>query len=142
MSIPLLKYFQRSKQPKFDYRSNYFNVSGSIPPDRNQEGFLKAYSEIGWLHAVVFRIALGCSEVKWCLHDVSNRDKPKEIFDHPILKLLHLVNPFQTSNEFIALDTIYQELVGESFWILNYNALGEPAEIWIPYPYLMSVVPD
>src|SRR3990167_1556910 len=130
------------KQPKFDYRSNYFNAGGSIPPDRNQEGFLKAYSEIGWLHAVVFRIALGCSEVKWTLSDISNRDKPKQIFEHPILKLLHLVNPFQTSNEFIALDTIYQELVGESFWILNYNALGEPAEIWIPYPHKMSVVPD
>jgi len=47
-----------------------------------------------------------------------------------------------TSNEFIALDTIYQELVGESFWILNFNGLGEPAEIWIPYPHKMSVVPD
>jgi len=47
-----------------------------------------------------------------------------------------------TSNEFIALDTIYQELIGESFWVLNFNALGEPAEIWIPYPHKMSVVPS
>ena len=131
------------KQPRFDYSVNrYLGAGGNIPPDRNPEGFLRAYEQVGWLHAVVFRIALGCSEVQWTLHDVSNRDKPKQIFDHPILKLLHLVNPFQTSNEFIALDTIYQELVGESFWVLNYNALGEPAEIWIPYPHLMSVVPD
>ena len=103
---------------------------------------MRAYGEIGWLYAVVFRIALGCSEVKWTLHNTSNREKPKQIFDHPLLKLLNLVNPFMTSNEFIALDTIYQELIGESFWVLNFNELGEPAEIWIPYPHKMSVVPD
>ncbi len=132
----------RTKQPRFDYRAGYFNASGGVPPDRNTEGFLRAYGEIGWLYAVVFRIALGCSEVKWTLHDTANREKPRQIFEHPLLKLLNLVNPFQTSNEFIALDTIYQELIGESFWILNYNKLGEPAEIWIPSPHKMSVVPS
>ena len=141
MAIPFLKYFQ--KQPRFNYDLNrYFGSGGNIPPDRNPEGYLRAYSQVGWLFAVVFRIALGCSEVQWNLHDISSRDKPKEIFEHPVLKLLHLVNPFQTSNEFIALDTIYQELVGESFWVLNFNGLGEPAEVWIPYPHKMSVVPD
>jgi len=117
-------------------------MGGILPQGRNVEGFLRAYSEIGWLHAVVFRIALGCSEVQWTLFDNSNQDKPQQIQKHPILRLLNLVNPFMTSNEFIALDTIYQELIGESFWILNFNALGEPAEIWIPYPHLMSVIPD
>jgi len=107
----------------------------------NTEGFLNAYGNIGWLHAVVFRIALGCSEVEWTLFDASNQDKPKQIYKHPILKLLKQVNPFQTSNEFIALDTIYNELIGESFWALNFNALGEPAEIILPYPNKMSVVP-
>jgi len=131
------------KQPRFDYNINrYFSTGGNIPPNRNTEGFLRAYGEIGWLFAVVFRIALGCSEVQWTLSDITNREKPKQIYEHPILRLLHLVNPFQTSNEFIALDTIYQELVGESFWILNFNGLGEPSEIWIPYPHKMSVVPD
>ena len=107
----------------------------------NQAGLLNAYGQIGWLHAVVFRIALGCSEVEWTLFDTSNYDKPKQIFKHPLLTLLHQVNPFQTSNEFIALDTIYNELIGESFWALNFNALGEPAEIILPYPNKMSVVP-
>ena len=118
-----------------------FYSSGITPPNWNQGGFLNAYGEIGWLHAVVFRIALGCSEVEWTLFNVSNQDKPKQIFKHPILSLLRQVNPFQTSNEFIALDTIYNELVGESFWALNFNALGEPKEIVLPYPHKMSVVP-
>jgi HK97 family phage portal protein len=121
--------------------SRYFSAGGAIPPDRTTDGFLQAYNSIGWFHAVVFRIALGCSEVKWTLSNVSNREKPKQIYDHRILDLLHNINPFQTSNEFIALDTIYGETTGESFWALNFNALDEPAEIILPYPNKMSVVP-
>lgn len=137
------KIFPFIKQPHIPYSSNrYFSVGGTEPPERNMEGLLKCYTQVGWWHAVIFRIALGCSEVKWTLHDVSNRNKPRQIFDHPILSLLNLVNPFMTSNEFIALDTIYEESVGEAFWALNFNALGEPAEIVLPYPHLMSVVPD
>ncbi len=128
-----------TKRPIFN--TPYLNVSGSTPPDRTTEGFLRAYGDIGWLHAVVFRIALGCSEVEWTLFDSTNQEKPKQVFKHPVLDLLHLVNPLQTSNEFIALDTIYQELIGESFWALNLNALGEPAQIILPYPHRMSVVP-
>ena len=107
----------------------------------SSEGMLGLYGSVGWLHAVVFRIALGCSEVEWTLFDTTNQDKPRQIFKHPLLTLLKQVNPFQTSNEFIALDTIYNELLGESFWALNFNALGEPAEIILPYPNKMSVVP-
>ena len=118
------------------------NINGAIPTDWNLTNYLSAYGSIGWLHAVVFRIALGCSEVEWTLYDVANQDKPKQIFKHPLLALLKQVNPFQTSNEFIALDTIYNELIGESFWALNFNALGEPAEIVLPYPQNMSVIPD
>jgi len=109
-----------------------------MPSNRSTEGFLRAYGEIGWLYAVVFRIALGCSEVKWTL---TNKNSSKLIKDHPLLNLLRLVNPQQTCNEFIALHTIYKELIGESFWLLNFNGLGEPAEIVLPYPHKMSVVP-
>ena len=118
-----------------------FYSGGITPPSMNTGEFLNAYGNIGWLHAVIFRIALGCSEVEWTLFDTSNQEKPKQIYKHPILTLLKQVNPFQTSNEFIALDTIYNELLGESFWALNFNALGEPAEIILPYPNKMSVVP-
>lgn len=135
----LEKLFNRTKTP-IPIRNFYY--SGITPPSWNSEAFLRAYESIGWLQAVVFRIALGCSEVEWTLFDVANQDKPKQIYKHPILTLLKQVNPFQTSNEFIALDTIYNELVGESFWALNFNALGEPAEIILPYPHKMSVVPD
>jgi HK97 family phage portal protein len=121
--------------------NSFLSIGGVIPPDRTTDGYLRAYEQVGWWHAVVFRIALGCSEVKWVLNDVSNRNKPVRIFKHPVLDLLHQINPFQTSNEFIALDTIYEESLGECFWALNFNALNEPAEIILPYPNKMSVVP-
>jgi HK97 family phage portal protein len=137
------KLFSRSviKQPI--PRSSYlFGIGGSIPPDRDAAGTLADYGSIGWLYAVVFRIALGCSEVKWTLFDDTNPQKPKQIFKHRILDLLDMVNPFQTSNEFIALDTIYEDLIGESFWAINFNLLGEPAEMALLYPHKVSVVPS
>ncbi len=120
-------------------RQGYFSAGGSIPSDSHD--YLGAYSSIGWWHAVNFRIALGLSEVKWTLFDTTNKEHPEQIYSHRILDLLHLMNPFQTSEEVIALDSIYMENLGESFWALNYNALGEPSEIVLPYPQKMSVVP-
>ena len=139
MSIISKLFPRKVKQPSFSYG---FNASGAIPPNRTTEDFLRAYGEIGWLYAVVFRIALGCGEVKWRLYNGSDRSERTQVEKHPVLNLLDQINPFQTSNEFIELHTVYQDLVGECFWVLNYNALGEPAEIWIPYPNKMSIVPD
>lgn len=119
----------------------FSSTTGILPPAYTTQDYLSAYSTVGWWHAVVFRIALGLSEVKWTLFDVSNREKPKQIYEHPILDLLHLCNHFQTSEELIALDTIYMESLGESFWVLNPNRNGEPTEIVLPYPQIMSVVP-
>ncbi len=129
------------KKTALPYSSRYFPSGGIIPPEYTTSDLLAAYSQVGWWHAVVFRIALGLSEVQWNLFDVANRDKPKQVFDHPLLNLLHLCNPYQTSEELIALDTIYMESLGESFWVLNYNGKGEPAEVVLAYPDLMSVIP-
>lgn len=137
----LTKFFGKQTQT-IPYSNRGFNVGGAIPSDWSAEDYLQSYQTVGWWHAVVFRIALGMSEVKWTLFDVSSPQKPKQIFKHPLLSLLSLANPFQTSEELIALDTIYMECLGESFWVLNYNAIGEPAEIILPYPTSMQVVPD
>ncbi len=134
----LTKFFSKQKQPYF---YSGFNAGGAIPPNFTTKDYLEAYESIGWWHAVVFRIALGLSEVQWTLFDVSNKDKPNQVYEHPILDLLHLVNPFQTSEEFIALDTIYMECLGESFWVLSNNNNGEPGEVVLAYPELMSVIP-
>ena len=133
------KLFTKASVPN---KNNLFFSSGSIQPTREGEGLLRAYQDVGWWHAVNFMIALELSGVKWTLFDVSKREKPKQIYKHRILDVLHGANPFQTSNEIMALDSIYMEGVGESFWALNFNALDEPSEIVLPYPQKMSVIPD
>ncbi len=131
-----------TKKQNIPNRQGYFSAGGSMPPESNSMDALSDYASIGWLHAVVYRIALGCSEVNWYLEDISNKDKPVRIDDHPILTLLHLINPFQTKEEFVALHFIYKALIGKSFWILNLNRNGEPQEIVLPYPHKMWIVPD
>ncbi len=127
------------KQPKVPYLFNYNNAT---PPERGVSGFLSAYSEVGWLFAVVSRIAEGVSEAKWRLYKVNEKGERTLIYTHPIIDLLNFVNPFQTYQEFTELHEIYMGLAGESFWVLNKNRLGEPAEMWLASPDRMSVVPS
>jgi len=132
----LFKFFKQKQN--IPNRQGYFNAGGDISPSFSNSD---AYISSGWYHAVVFRIALGCAEVKWILEDRTTPDKPKIIYRHPILNTLKNVNPFQTSCEFIALNIIYWESVGESFWVINRNGLNEPAEYVLPYPQKMHVIP-
>jgi HK97 family phage portal protein len=137
MSI-LDKIFSRNKQSRVN---NSLYAGGTIPPSRDIPGFLKAYSEIGWLYAVVSKIGVGCGDVKWRLFRGDDRSERSQVAKHPILTILDKVNPFQTGAECIELTQIYLDLIGEAFWILNYNALDEPSEIIIPYPHNMTIVP-
>lgn len=127
------------KQPRTPYILNYGQAS---PPDRNLQGYLSAYGEVGWLFAVVSRIAEGVSEAKWRLYSVNPKGERALIYNHPIINLLDFVNPFQTCQEFIELHQIYMGLAGECFWIINKNRLGEPQELWIASPDRMAVVPS
>lgn len=127
------------KQPRTPY---FINYGQSSPPDRNLQGYLAAYGEIGWLFAVVSRIAEGVSEAKWRLYSVNPKGERTLIYNHPIINLLDFVNPFQTCQEFIELYQIYMGLTGECFWVINKNKLGEPQELWIVSPEKMSVVPS
>ncbi len=127
------------KQPKTPYILNYGQAS---PPDRNLQGYLSAYGEVGWLFAVVSRIAEGVSEAKWRLYSVNPKGERTLIYNHAVLDAIEFTNPFQTWQEFIELHQIYMGLTGECFWIINKNRLGEPQELWIAPPDKMSVVPS
>lgn len=127
------------KQPRTPFVLNYGQLT---PPDRNLQGFLNAYGEIGWLYAVVSRIAEGVSEAKWRLYSVDQKGERTLIYNNPIISLLDFVNPFQTCQEFIELHQIYMGLCGECFWVINKNKLGEPQELWIAPPEKMSVIPS
>ncbi len=127
------------KQPRTPY---FINYGQSSPPDRNLQGYLQAYGEIGWLFAVVSRIAEGVSEAKWRLYSANPKGERTLIYNHAVLDAIEFTNPFQTWQEFIELHQIYMGLTGECFWIINKNKLGEPQELWIAPPERMSVVPS
>ena len=113
----------------------------AVPPLRNTESYLKAFGEIGWLFAVVSKIAIATSEVQWHLYKVEEKER-EEIESHPLIDLLNYANPFQTRQELIELSQMYIDLVGECFWLLSRNKLNVPAEIWILPPQRIEIVPS
>jgi HK97 family phage portal protein len=127
-----------TKEPAVPYLYNY---GQAIPPDRDMRGFINAFGEVGWLFAVLSKIAQGVADAEWCLYTERNGELT-EVENSPIMALLDFVNPFQTFQEFIELHEIYMGLTGESFWVINRNKGGLPGEMWIVPPDKISVVPS
>jgi HK97 family phage portal protein len=126
-----------TKEPAVPYLYNY----QAVPPSRDMSGYISAFGEVGWLYAVVSKIAQGVSDAKWSIYTERNGDLT-EVERSPIMDVLNFVNPFQTFQEFIELHEIYMGLAGECFWVVNKNKGGLPGELWIVPPDKMSVVPS
>jgi HK97 family phage portal protein len=60
-------------------------------------------------------------------------DHIEEVTDHPLLSLLEQVNPVHNSFDLWELTTLYQEVVGSAYWLLDLDPLGVPRAIW-PLP--------
>ena len=113
-----------------------------IPPDWNYEQYLKVYGEVGWLFGANSLISESVADVKWHLYEKNGSQTGDEVDNHPLLDMWSYVNPFQTKYEFLQLTQLYLGLVGEAFWILNFNRLGVPAEMWLATPQFMYIIPD
>jgi HK97 family phage portal protein len=127
-----------TKSPATPYLWNY---SSAVPPERDMSGHIQSFSQVGWLFAVLSKIAQGVADADWCLY-TETKDELVEVENSPIMDLLDFVNPFQTRQEFFELHEIYMGLAGESFWVINKNKGGLPGEIWLVPPDKMSVVPS
>lgn len=113
-----------------------------IPPDWNYQQYLKVYGEVGWLFGANNLISESVAEVNWHLYEKDGNQLGDEVDNHPLLDMWAYVNPFQTKYQFIQLTQLYLGLVGEAFWVLNFNRLGVPAEMWIAPPQFMHIIPD
>ncbi len=113
-----------------------------IPPAWNYQQYLKIYGEVGWLFGANSLISESVADVKWHLFEKDGNQQGDEVDDHPLLDMWAYVNPFQTKYEFIQLTQLYLGLVGEAFWVLNFNALGVPAEMWLAPPQFMHIIPS
>ena len=55
----------------------------------------------------------------------------EEVTDHPLLDLLVQVNPVMNAFDLWELTTLYQEVHGAAYWLLDLGPLGAPQRIWI-----------
>jgi HK97 family phage portal protein len=101
------------------------------------EQFLRAYGEIGWLHAVVSFIGRSVAEVEWRLNRIEDGEIDEITKPHPIMTLLNEPNPFMSGHDLFELTQIYEDLAGEGYWHLD-SEKGKP-ELWIFPPNRMKV---
>lgn len=133
--------------PNWLKKVNY-RLSGSaisvmeIPPNWNYIQYLRAYGDVGWLFGANSLISEAVADVKWHLYEKDSNQLSDEVESHPLLDMWAYPNPFQTKYEFMQLTQLYLGLVGECFWVLNFNNLGTPAEMWIAPPQFMYIIPD
>jgi HK97 family phage portal protein len=55
----------------------------------------------------------------------------EQVLDHPLLTLLQQVNPVHNQFDLWELTTLYQEVHGSAYWLLEFGPLDVPSAIWI-----------
>lgn len=65
-----------------------------------------------------------------------------EVTDHPVLDLLHKVNPFACGFETLHTTALHMQLVGNAYWFTPIGAYDVPQEVWLMPPDRMWVIPD
>jgi len=66
-------------------------------------------------------------------HHSSSAERIEEVTAHPLLDLLRQVNPVHNQFDLLELTTLYQEVIGVAYWLLEFGSLGIPVAIW-PLP--------
>jgi HK97 family phage portal protein len=140
------------------------------PPVRGTQSFLKGYATMPWIRGIAGKIAYAVASTQWQLLVVkesgttratkdprlqfgsrdartyyrkqrSQKAELAEIEDHPFLDLLNDANSFHTGLSLRKLTMIYLDLVGDSFWLKQRNAVGAPIAAWPIPPHWISKVP-
>ena len=108
---------------------NLNTVSPVLQPS-GQLTQMNAMTSVGWLFAVVNRIAQSIAAQEWKLYRVKNGDR-EEIDEHPAIDLWRSANPFITREDFLETSQQHMELVGEMWWVLVRNGMGVPLELQV-----------
>jgi HK97 family phage portal protein len=116
-----------------------FLAQGAAQP-AGQLAQLNAMASVGWLFAVVNRIAQSIAAQDWKLYRVQRGDRV-EVDTHPALDLWRSANPFITREDFLETSQQHMELVGEMWWVLVRNGAGIPVELQVIRPDRMKPIP-
>ncbi len=67
----------------------------------------------------------------------SGHEHIEEVVEHPLLDLLAQVNPVHNGHDLWEITTLYQEVFGVAYWLLEFGPLGTPIAIWpLPSQYV------
>lgn len=107
-----------------------------------QEAQMHAMGTVGTLYAIVGGLAEDISHVAWKLYRKATVPdaEPVEVLSHPALDLWTRPNAFMPRQEFVEVGQQQQDLVGETWWVVN--RIGKlPIEMWPVRPDRMIPVP-
>lgn len=130
---------QNTERPPTSYGGSSLPTLG-LGMQTSMLGSMAAYGAVGWLFAVVSRIAQGVAAPDWHLYRPVRPGERTEVEQHEARDLWNSPNPFYTQAELIESSQQHLDLVGEAWWVLL-RAGRRPAEIWPVRPDRMKPVP-
>lgn len=122
--------------------SDSFVSRWARPPSMNTAEWLSMFSTSPRL-AVVDRIASDLANISGKLLRIEDDGTEVEITSHPFLDFMSHPNPLyeMTSSAIWRLHEIYLMLVGESFFLIERDERGRPAELWNVPPHWVKLTP-
>lgn len=119
------------------------------PPLPKSEEYLKAYK--GYSYTAISSIAQEVASIELMLYKKVIKTvggklevEVEQVMEHPILSFLHYINPLTSFYDFTEATQIYEELVGEAFWVIlrEQGITGIPTEAWQLRPDWVKVIPS
>lgn len=114
----------------------------STPPDRNTAEYLSYFTKSPRL-AVVDRIASDLSHADGKLYEVDKRGEEREVTQHAFLDFMDQPNPLYelSAAALWRLFSIYLDLKGEGYFIIERDMFGRPCELWPVPPHWVTMTP-
>jgi HK97 family phage portal protein len=150
--------------------SGMFEVRGTGAPRKGTTELIQSYTKSPWLRGVVSKIADHMAAVPWVLFVKKNSKTGKSerctalemagfeprqrlkaqyqklavlapLEDHPLLSLLSAPNETMAGVSARKVSSVYYDLKGEVFWLLERNGLNTPVEWWPIPPNWVTALP-
>lgn len=123
--------------------SRFYTPRFSPPPERNTEGWLRAFGRNPRL-APVGKIAGDLASVPGKLYRVGRNGDKREIKVHPFLDFIARPSPLpeMSASAFWRLFEIYLLIKGESFALIERGRSGQPLELWPVPPHWVQETPS
>ena len=110
------------------------NQITGITPLRKQQDYVASYGNSGWAYSCASLIAVSLAANGFGVYK-----NDKKVAQHPLLDLVRNPNTLMTGVEFAELTSLYIELAGEAFWVMERSPLRVPVEMYLVQPWLVTI---